>query len=102
MVHLRGFCQILLGFAIVLRNRRFFFFRLNAIVVRIPNPGQIEIEEGGGEEEKLALRGQARSQCESKKNYKKKADDTNVHPSSSIALCFILEWTMFCRFPVTR
>ena len=85
MVHLRGFCQILLGFAIVLRNRRF-FFRRNAIVVRIPNPGQIEIEEGGGEEEKLALRGQARSQCESKKNIS----------------VFYRRMTIFCRFPVTR
>ena len=27
-----------------------FFFCWNAIVVRILNPGQIEIEEGGGEE----------------------------------------------------
>ena len=32
-----------------------FSFGWNAIVVRIPNPGQREIEEGGGEEEKLTL-----------------------------------------------
>ena len=63
-----------------------FFFRRNAIVVRIPNPGQIEIEEGGGEEEKLTLRGQARWQCESKKNIS----------------VFYRRMTIFCRFPVTR
>ena len=38
------------------------------------NPGQMKIEGGGGEEEKLTLRGQARSQCESKKNSKKKKE----------------------------
>ena len=79
-----------------------FCFGWNAIVVRITNPGQIEIEEGGGQEEKLTLRGQARSQSQSKHNSKKKTDDINVHPSSTISLCFILEWAIFCRFPVTR
>ena len=44
------------------------FFGWNTIVVRIPSPGQIQIEEGGGEDGKLTLRGQARSQCESKNN----------------------------------
>ena len=77
-----------------------YFFGWNTIAVRIPSPSQIEIVEGECEEEKRTLGGQARSQCESKKN-KKKAD-INVHPSSSISLCFILEWTIFCRFPVTQ
>ena len=65
-----------------------FFFGWNAIVVRIPNPSQIEIEEGGGDEEKLTLRGQARSQCDSKKNLKKRLTTLTFAPSSSISLCF--------------
>ena len=44
-------------------QQAFLFFGWNAIVVRIADAGQIEIEEGGGEEEKLTLRGQARLQC---------------------------------------
>ena len=54
-------------------QQAFFFFGWNAIAVRIPNPGQIQIEEGGGEEEKLTPRSQAGSQCESKKNSEKKS-----------------------------
>ena len=65
-VFVKGYCVLQLFCATGV-----FFFRRNAIAVRIPNPGQIEIEEGGGEEEKLAFRGQARLQCESKKNFKK-------------------------------
>ena len=33
-------------------DQKAFFFGWNAIVVQIPNPGQIKIEEAGGEEEK--------------------------------------------------
>ena len=55
-------------------SQQIFFFNWNAINVRILNSGQIEIEGGWGEEETLTLRGQARSQCESEKNVKKKKD----------------------------
>ena len=67
VIHLRLFflecyCVLQLFFATGV------FFGCNAINERILNPGQIEIEGGWGEEEMLTLRGQARSQRESKKN----------------------------------
>ena len=65
MIHFRGFCRMLLCFATGV------FFGWNTLDGEIPSLGQIEIEGGGGEEERLTLRDRTRSQGGSKKNAKK-------------------------------